>query len=287
MEGRKHAPVEAPAMSRPLWFVELVKKSFPARFFLARLTHVPGFRQLIDRLLFHEDDIIYLPRDHTVRIEINEPIATRSDVVVPSAVLEHFIDEAEYHWVMNFCICRAADGCESYPIEYGCLFLGEAVEQINPALGRRVTRQEAREHVQRCREAGLVHLVGRNKLDTMWLGAVPGHKLLTICNCCPCCCLWRVLPHIHDTIGNKVTRMPGVSVTVNDACKGCKLCTRDVCFVDAIRMEGKQAVIDQNRCRGCGRCVDVCPLDAIDLTVPDTTFVDASVGRIAPLVDLK
>ena len=28
-------------MSRPLWFVNLIKKSFPQRFRLARLTHLP------------------------------------------------------------------------------------------------------------------------------------------------------------------------------------------------------------------------------------------------------
>ncbi|MDY6794139.1 MAG: hypothetical protein SWK76_02475 [Actinomycetota bacterium] len=58
---------------------------------------------------------------------------------------------------------------------------------INPKLGRRVTREEAREHVRRCREAGLFHIIGRNKIDMVWLNIRLGQRLLTICNCCPCC----------------------------------------------------------------------------------------------------
>jgi len=272
-------------MARPLWFVELVKKSFPTRFLLARLSRYAGLRQVIDYMLFAGDDIIYLPKDNVIQVGVD--LTRPSDVILPSAVIEHFIQETNHLWLMDFCICRTAEGCQDYPAELGCLFLGEAVEKINPELGRRVSKEEALAHLQRCREAGLVHLVGRNKLDTVWLGANPGHKLLTICNCCPCCCLWRVLPVIDESISRKVTKMPGVSVTVTEACKGCKLCTRDVCFVQAIHMEGKTAVIDDTVCRGCGRCVEVCPLDAIELTVADTSFMAAAIERIAPLVDLQ
>ena len=105
--------------------------------------------------------------------------------------------------------------------------------------------------------------------------------------CCPCCCLWRVLPHVDHSISDKVTRMPGVAVRVNDACKGCKLCVREVCFVDAIHMSGQRAVIDDSRCRGCGRCVEICPLEAIELTFEPGISVERSIGRIAPLVELS
>jgi len=272
-------------MSRPLWFVDLVKKSFPSRFLMAKMSNLPGFKQVIDMSLFAGDDIIYLPKDKV--IQINQPIERPSDVMLPSAVVEHFIEESSHHWIMNYCICRESSGCEDYPRDFGCLFLGEAVQKINPELGRRVEKAEALDHLQRSQEAGLVNLIGRNKLDTVWLGANPGHKLLTICHCCPCCCLWKVLPTIAPSIGDKVTKMPGVVLTVTEACKGCKLCIRNVCFVDAIQMDGKTAIIDQAQCRGCGRCVEICPLDAIELTITDEAFMDRAIERISPLVDLS
>jgi hypothetical protein len=55
----------------------------------------------------------------------------------------------------------------------GCLFMGKAVLGINPALGRLVSKEEAHEHIRRCNEKGLFHLIGRNKLDTVWLGIGP------------------------------------------------------------------------------------------------------------------
>ncbi|MGD9101684.1 MAG: 4Fe-4S binding protein [Anaerolineae bacterium] len=270
-------------MARPLWFVKLVKMSFPGRFLLARMTHVSLFGKLIDRWLFQDDAIVYLPQDRV--LQINASVERAKEVVLPSQVLEHFIEKANYHWIMNTCICRDSSQCQDYPIDLGCLFLGEAAMGINPKLGRRVTREEALEHVERCREAGLVHLVGRNKLDTIWLGIGPGHKLLTICHCCPCCCLWRVLPDIVPWIGDKVTRMAGVTVSVTERCVGCGTCTQGVCFVDAIHLSGERAVIG-DACRGCGRCVSVCPQEAIELVIDDAEFIPKTVNRIAPLVDV-
>jgi ferredoxin len=174
--------------------------------------------------------------------------------------------------------------CTEYPIDIGCLFLGEAATKIDPSLGHLVTKEEALEHVRKAREAGLVHLIGRNKLDVVWLQVGPGTKLLTICNCCPCCCLWRMLPDLSPHISGKITKMPGVTVSVTDACVGCGICT-EVCFVDAISVVENKAVIG-DACRGCGRCVDACPHGAIELTVDDGA-IEKTVEEIGSLVDLR
>ena len=270
-------------MARPLWFVELLKKAFPQRFLLARMTHLPLFGRAVDHLLFQGDDILYLPKDRVIRIGAS--LDMPEEMALPSQVVEHFIERARYHWVMNACICRDAQGCKDYPIDLGCLFLGEAAAGINPKLGHRVTKEEALAHVRRARELGLVHLIGRNKLDTVWLGVGPGTRLVTICNCCPCCCLWRIAPHLAPSIGAKISRMPGVSVAVTGRCSGCGACTRGVCFVDAIRMDGRRAAIS-DACRGCGRCVDICPHKAIEISY-DPQAVGRAIARLSPLFDLS
>ena len=206
-------------MSRPIWFVNLIKKSFPTRFALARFTRAPLIGRLIDHAFFDGDDIIYLPRDNLIQdnlLQVNEPIERPADIALPSAVVAHFIEQAEYHWIMDFCLCRESDHCHDYPRELGCIFLGEAVLKINPKLGRLATRQEALNHLRRCQEAGLVHMIGRNKLDTIWLGATPGKQLLPICNCCPCCCLWKIIPDLNPIISSKVTKMPGIEELVSE-----------------------------------------------------------------------
>ncbi|MBN1146749.1 MAG: 4Fe-4S binding protein [Anaerolineales bacterium] len=274
-------------MARPVWFVKLIQRFFPQRFALARLTHLRLFGALVDHGLFWGDDLLYLPKDETVStIRIEAAIETAPDMVLPSQIVEHFIEQANYHWIMNFCICRQSEGCQDYPIELGCLFLGEAALGIRPEYGRLASKAEALEHVRRCREAGLVHLVGRNKLDTIWLGVGPGEKLMTICNCCPCCCLWKMLPQLNPLIARRVDKMPGVSVTVMDLCTGCGACCEGVCFVDAIRLVDGRAQIGLE-CRACGRCVEVCPNQAIELTIPGSSFVQQAIERLSPLVDLS
>jgi Pyruvate/2-oxoacid:ferredoxin oxidoreductase delta subunit len=245
---------------------------------------VPFVSQVIDRWFFDGDDIIYLPKDRVILM--NMPVEVPDQVILPSQVVEHFIEKANYHWVMHACICRDAAKCKDYPVDLGCLFLGEAVLGINPNLGRLVTKEEAYEHVRRCREAGLVHLIGRNKLDSIWLGIGPGNRLLTVCNCCPCCCLWRILPHIAPQIAAKTTRVPGVTVTVNEKCIGCGNCTQGVCFIDAIRLVNNRAV-RSDACRGCGRCVDACPQGAIEISIDDEQYVEKTISRLSLSVNVS
>jgi ferredoxin len=271
-------------MSRPQWLVDLIKVAFPGRFLAARATRLPALGSLVDRWLFDGDDLMVLPKDQVV--PVGESIELPGEMVLPSQVVEHFIGQASTLWIMDRCICRDGNHCQHYPIDLGCLFLGEAAAGINPKLGRPVSQEDALEHVRRCREAGLVHLIGRNKLDTVWLGVGPGDRLLTICNCCPCCCLWGMLPHLSPQIGDRVTRMPGVSVAVSDRCTGCGLCAQGVCFAGAIELDGERAFIGAG-CRGCGRCVEACPHGAIELSVEPGRFLEESVRRITPLVDLS
>lgn len=271
------------------WLVKfLINKTFSQRFFWSRLTRYPVVGRVVDHLLFKDDDIFYLPRDGAISIPIGENVdAEAGGTALPSAVLEHFIREAGFHWKMDFCICRDSTGCKDYPIDLGCLFLGEAARHINPKFGRPVSMEEALEHATRCREAGLVHLIGRNKLDSVWLNVGPPGKLLTVCNCCPCCCLWKVLPTIDPLIGDKVNRMPGILVEVTEECVGCGTCTKNVCFVNAIRLNERQAEIDPEVCRGCGRCVEACPKKAISMTIADNGFIAETIERISGAVEVK
>jgi ferredoxin len=271
----------------PYWIKTLINKTFYQRFFLSGLTRYPIFSRMVEKMLFEGDEIYYLPKDRVIAIGETVDTEDVQSMAVPSMVLEHFIRKADFHWIMDFCICRDSNGCKDYPTELGCLFLGEAARGINPKFGRPVGVSEALAHVDRCREAGLVHLVGRNKLDTVWLNIGPSNRLLTICNCCPCCCLWKVLPTIDAQISRKVSRMPGVRLMVTDQCKGCGICTRGSCFVGAIALDGKRAVIDDDQCRGCGRCADICPNGAIHVEIDRPDYIEATIERISSVVDVS
>lgn len=273
-------------MATPMWFVGLLKKVFGLRFIGAKMTNLPIIGTVMERVLHNNlhngDKLFYLPKD---RILVKEHIDDQENLAVPSAIVKHFIKVANHIFLMNTCLCRDAANCQSYDHNIGCIFLGDAVQKINPKLGRLVDAETALAHVDRAQKAGLVHLIGRDKIDAIWMGVKPYEKLMTICNCCSCCCLFRVLPYFSTKLQKKIERMPGVCVQVGEDCIGCGVCTEDVCFVDAIQLVDGVAVISEE-CRGCGNCVEVCPEGAIKIVINREDYVDAALLRLSETVDV-
>jgi ferredoxin len=272
-------------MSSPYWIRTLINRIYGARFFLSRLTHCRFFGRLADWMLFRNDNVIFLPKDEV--LPVHETVEAPEGMVLPSEVVAYFIQNASFIWIMDFCICRDSAKCGSYPVESGCIFLGAAAKGINPRFGRPATAEQALAHARQCREAGLVHMIGRNHIDTVWLNVGPPEKLMTICNCCPCCCLWQTLAFLSPGISRKIRRMPGIHMEVGETCTGCGICTSGLCFVDAIHIEKGRAVIDQNRCRGCGRCAEACPQGAVSLVAEERGCIEAAIRQISQSVDLS
>lgn len=237
-------------------------------------------------MLFEKNNLTILPKDSTIEIEIEKHIEAPENIVVPSQVVNYFIDKASAHFIMDFCICRESMNCKDHPSSLGCLFMGEAVHEINSSFGRILSKGEARKHVKTCRENGLVHVIGRDKLDELWLGVSSGVKLLTVCNCCSCCCLWKMIPNLDSSLAQSIKRMPGVSITVTSDCVGCGTCTENVCFIDAIRVKNGKALIPED-CRICGRCAEVCPNNAIKITIEDEKYIDKTIQRIQSSIDVS
>jgi len=80
--------------------------------------------------------------------------------------------------------------------------------------------------------------------------------------------------------------MPGIVITVTERCVGCGTCTQGVCFVDAISLVDNRAV-RSDACRGCGRCVDVCPQGAIEISIGDGETVENTIDHLSSLVDVS
>jgi len=276
-------------------YSKLIKRSFDQRFFMAKLTRVPILGQAMEFAFFENDDIIILPKDQVAfeslkkvkTIEMNVSVEPKN-MVLPSQIVEHFILKSKYIFLMNKCMCRNSNECQHYPHELGCIFLGRGVLKIPREMGRMATSEEAIERLRKAREVGLVHLIGRDKIDAVWLGTGAKENLLSICNCCDCCCLWKMCPDLSGSINATITRMPGVSVAVKkDKCIGCSSCMKkQVCYVRAISIQDEKARIDDNLCKGCGRCVEFCPNKAIELSISDTAFMKRTIERIDPLVNV-
>ena len=77
---------------------------------------------------------------------------------------------------------------------------------------------------------------------------------------------------------------PIIAVISKEACTGCGKCV-EVCPYDAIKMEndgGKDfAVINNSVCKGCGMCLPVCPPDAIELTAYSNKEIESMIDALA------
>jgi len=236
---------------------------WPTRHCLAAMTKWPVLGRLIKKVLFEGDYLTFLPSE--------EALQKKQKIALPGVVVDHFIEKSSVRFLMDACICRDASSCQKYPIDIGCLFIGEAARQINPSLGRFVSVEEAKALQRRSEKAGLINLVGKNRLDKIWLGVDPVERLLTVCHCCDCCCLWKLVTVLEDSIAGMVHKMEGVEVGINGECVGCGDCL-DRCFVNAISLNSDKALINEELCRGCGRCVLNCPQKAIELSFNDSEY---------------
>lgn len=262
----------------------LLKYIFNWRFWIAEITKKSKvYRKFIDKFLFDEDEIIVVPNT----ININKKIESEGSEFLPTAIIKEVIKRSEDIVIMNSCLCRTSNNCQDYPQDIGCIFLGPTSRKIPEHIGKKATVEEALAQVDMADEAGLSHIIGRNKIDTVWMNIRPGKGLLTICHCCPCCCLWKVYPNLDNSISDKLEKLDGISVELHEEnCRLCKACLKGACMFQAIGLENGKITINNDICRGCGLCVNACKFDAITIKYSDEA-VDSVVNRMYNLIEIK
>ncbi len=154
------------------------------------------------------------------------------------------------------CYCRHAAelrGEELHGMPVGvCMWFGEMAENLIDRLGgRRVAKQEAREIVDRCEEAGLLHM-SRNTTD----------EIDFMCNC----------DRWHCEVVGLVLKQPKPGLVFNsgfepafdaERCVACETCI-ERCPPEALTMgEANVPAVNTDRCFGCGVCATGCPEGAI------------------------
>jgi len=243
-----------------------------------KLTNVPVFKQLGERVLDSENtNLTYLP--------IYENIELPAGAAAPYSIIEHFIREAGHHVILNRCPCRSELGCRDFDPDFGCTFLGEAARDVDPEVGRHVSMEEALEHLDQAREMGLISVLGHFKGDAVMLGVKDHRRLMTICHCCPCCCITNKIYLGSREARDALERLEGLRIEVDgEKCTGCGKCVK-ACIFKQIEVAGKTAVIG-GECKGCGRCAMACPEGAIRIRIEDPTYIEKCISRLSSRVDV-
>ena len=261
----------------------VVNRIFNWRFWIAGLTKKSRVaKKIINKMLFEDDEIIVVSNS----ININKKIEAEKSEFLPTDIIKEVIKRSDDIVIMNSCLCRTSNNCEDYPHDIGCIFLGPTTRRIPRNICHEATVEEALAQVDSADAAGLSHIIGRNKIDTVWMNAKPGKGLLTICHCCPCCCLWKVYPNLNHEISDKLEKLDGVDVKLHeDECKKCKKCL-DSCMFEAISFKDNKISIDPDICKGCGLCVNTCKFGAITIEYTEKT-IDNVVNRMDNLIEIK
>lgn len=81
---------------------------------------------------------------------------------------------------------------------------------------------------------------------------------------CPQCGTPMTRQFVTPNFSESTRHIPVSSIPQidTDLCTGCGKCI-EVCPVDAITLENKKAIIDEERCNACRACISSCPNEAI------------------------
>lgn len=246
--------------------------------FFFRSTKIPGLNKVGELIIPLKDvTLTYVP--------VYENIELPEGTVTPISIIEHFIRQASDHLLLSRCPCRSENGCKDFPTDFACIFMGPAVREVDPAVGRLVSMDEALEHLHQATEMGLVSCVGKFKGDAIMMGVKDHHRMMTVCHCCPCCCISTSFPYADKKVRDVLKRLEGVTVEIDaDECNGCGLCVKN-CVFQQVKVVDKKAVLG-DECKGCGRCAMVCKQGAVKITVDNPDYVQACIDRISSYVDV-
>jgi len=162
------------------------------------------------------------------------------------------------------------------------------VKEIFPKIrGHFGTKEDAMDRVKKAYDNGLITVIAKLKWDAEGMGVTDRGHFMTVCFCCPCCCIAGKRMYGTLELQNMMQRMEGITVKVDEElCVGCEECM-NICVFDGMEMEDGIAQVNQEKCLGCGRCERVCPNNAITISLDDPKRLEEFIRRIEAKVDVS
>ncbi len=189
-------------------------------------------------------------------LPIEEEISVEQEAL-PYELVSNLLENSQ-SFIVRECICKKEqefmdNPCEK-PLEVCMGFAPIPGAFDDYTIGRVVTKEEAKEVLNKSEEAGLVHLTSNFQNGQFFL-----------CNCCGCCCgVLRGITQLGIP-ASTVINSHYYAVINSDDCTVCGTCADERCQVDAIE-EGEDAYrIIEEKCIGCGLCITTCPGETIQL----------------------
>lgn len=173
-----------------------------------------------------------------------------------SKIVEKYDDIALVH-----CYCRhekdlLEEPCEVTDLRENCFLFGKTAKfAVEQDFGRSISKEEAKKIIRTSEKDGLVHKIFHVHLDVE-------REEEALCNCCKCCC--GLFQMYYRGIMPYHTYTSYIPELHEDDCIGCGTCVQ-MCPMEALELEDAVAVLNEDKCIGCSVCVHNCPEEAITL----------------------
>jgi len=193
-------------------------------------------------------------------IPVEEAIDVEQKVLPAEEAHDFILNHAPDEMALVPCPCRTRtekmgvrECKDDYPVAC-CIMMGPTALHFEmQGLGKRVTREQAVAYFDEMQELGLVGQTD-NALSNSSI----------ICLCCGCCCSQLRGRTRWD---NMSALLPSNFIPqAGEDCVSCEMCV-DRCFFDALAIDDEldRAMVDPEKCIGCGVCTLTCPQETLKL----------------------
>ncbi|MFX1575478.1 MAG: ATP-binding protein, partial [Promethearchaeota archaeon] len=217
-----------------------------------------------------------MPIDRVIPVE--EEVEPGQETVLPYEDIIKIIEKNDIISA-NHCYCRIwkenlNDPCKLGVSDIKCLNFGKAARfLIDYEFGIPISKEDAINMVKKAEDYGLVHKAFHIKQN-------PELDETTICSCCTCCCQTF---QIHKRgIFPFYTFTSYIANVDEEKCKGCGICL-EKCPVEAVELINNYSIVNKDRCIGCGLCAHHCPEKARSLERTGLRKVFISAPKLAKL----
>ena len=209
------------------------------------------------------------PIDRVVPVE--KEVDIPQDLVLPYWDVKNIIEKYDLISA-TYCYCRnwkenLGDPCKIEHPKQNCLQFGRFAKfYIDHNFGRSISKEEAIQILKEAEDNGLVHKAVHLQ--------DPNLEEIGICNCCNCCC--ALFQFYKRGLLPFYTLTSHIANLDKNMCKGCGICV-EKCPIEAIQLIGSISFTDKERCMGCGICAHHCPENArtLERTELRTVFIPA------------
>jgi NAD-dependent dihydropyrimidine dehydrogenase PreA subunit len=186
--------------------------------------------------------------EELVKIEEDVEIGEISESIIPYPIARSIVMENPQSLAVFDCGCRSLQEKPCLPLDV-CLAVGDPLASFIVEHGvmnaRSITQEEALEILRAEHRRGHVH--GAYFKDVM------DGRFYAICNCCSCCCVGM---QAWNSMKLPMVCASGYRAEVGEGCNACGDCA-EICPFFAIEA-GDIAVVDREKCMGCGVCEGAC-----------------------------